>query len=97
MKIEVMATDEWSLGTQEAADNFINRFPVLKDYKVKAERVEHTNCNYGKVVTIVYYEIYIELNTLEELLSLQKAIDEELVIKQRDGKVEIEIYNDYRE
>lgn len=57
-------------------------------------RGENHRIEYGCFVRdLIWYGWFIEINTLEELVGLQKQLGIELILK--DG--EIEIYDDYRE
>lgn len=62
--------------------------------KKQEERLKNYN------ITKEEDDIYIEINTLEELLDAARLLDEDLIIgfnKYKNNEVKLEIYDDYRE
>lgn len=67
----------------------LDRYPCLNDYNFEVKEYERESL---RVV-----ETYITIDTIEQLIKLMDAVDEELVIINGPEIPAIEIYDDYRE
>lgn len=67
--------------------SIVDKYPILRKYGYHGE---HHHRWYGIAGLIV-------INSLEELLALQKDVDHEIIIDMDGDTPTIEIYDDYRE
>lgn len=102
MQFKIRATsvcewDRFKLGEEL----IITKYPWLKDFgfeyrNVGTYRIERIHDETGRVIEQriprPWYEAYITIDTLEQLIALQKAAGLDLIINE-DA---IEIYDDYR-
>ena len=70
-------------------------FDSKTDYKniLKLQEVGFTFTGNGRFICPTPPEIYVEIETIEDLLILQRKIDEDLILE--NGGQEISIFNDY--
>lgn len=102
MQFKIRATSVLETDYSKPGEKLIATYPWLKDFgfeyrNVGTYRIERIHDETGRVIEQriprPWYEAYVTIDTLEQLIALQKAAVNDLVINE-DA---IEIYDDYRE
>ena len=90
MKFKIEAVSVWEYHKLDKFKKLIERYPCLNDIGFEIEK-------YITNEGVLYYEAFVHIDSLDQLLELSKQVDEELIIHHNFGEPRIEIYDGHRE
>ena len=89
MKIRIDTTGGFNYDKHNNSEKYKRYINILSNYCLETKLKEEWEN---------YYNYYIQINTLQDLIDLREMLGEDIIIqKYKDDGILLEIYDDYRE